>query len=276
MKTRILASAVMIPLLLVVILWAPKIVAAVIVGLMGSVASYELLFRTGLLKHKRLNIYSAIMAFLVSIWSYFGCNYPTMLLGMIAYYALMFGEMMASHVKLQVKDAFLCVLSGLVFPFLLSALIRIFAGSYGVYYIWVPFLLAFVSDTGAYFTGVFFGKHKLCPVVSPKKTVEGLVGGVLLATLSMLLYGLVLQYIFQSGVNTGMRVNFGYLLIFGVVGSLGGVFGDLSLSVIKRQTGIKDYGTLIPGHGGILDRFDSVLVTAPLTEALLLILPLVV
>ncbi len=276
MKTRILASAVMIPMLLVVVLWAPKVVAAILVGLMGAIGSYELLYRTGLLKHLRLNIYSAIMAFFVSIWSYFGCNYPTMLLGMMVYYALMFGEMMASHVKLHIKDAFLCVLSGVIFPFLLSALIRIFVGEMGVYYVWVPFLLAFMSDIGAYFTGVFFGKHKLCPIVSPKKTVEGLVGGVVLATLSMLVYGLVLQYIFRSGVDMGLRVNFGYLLIFGILGSLGGVFGDLSLSVIKRQTGIKDYGNLIPGHGGIMDRFDSVLVTAPLTEALLLILPLVV
>ncbi len=270
MKTRILASAVMIPLLVVVILWAPKIVAAVIVGLMGAVASYELLYRSGLLKHKRLNIYSAVMAFFVSIWSYFGCDYPTMLLGMIVYYGLMFGEMMASHVKLHIKDAFLCVLSGLIIPFMLSALVRIFAGEQGVYYIWIPFILAFMSDTGAYFTGVFLGKHKLCPIVSPKKTVEGLVGGVVLATLSMLLYGVVVQFGLQ------VKVRFTYLLVFGVVGSLGGVFGDLSLSVIKRQTGIKDYGTLIPGHGGILDRFDSVLVTAPLTEALLLILPVVV
>ncbi len=186
------------------------------------------------------------------------------------YYGLIFAELMAGLKNLQVKDAFLCMLSGMILPFMLSALIRIFVPKDGIYYIWIPFILAFASDTGAYFTGMAIGKHKLCPVVSPKKTVEGLVGGVVCAVLGMLAYGLMLQFGFHA------KVNYLSLLIYGLVGSFGGVFGDLSLSVIKRQTGIKDYGNLIPGHGGILDRFDSVLVTAPLTEALLLILPVVV
>ena len=86
----------------------------------------------------------------------------------------------------------------------------------------------------------------------------------------VLLFALVLDR------GLGRDVNYGYAVIYGIVGALGSVFGDLSMSVIKRQTGIKDYGKLIPGHGGILDRFDSVMITAPLTEALLLILPFVV
>lgn len=270
MKTRILAALGMLALVPVLLFWLPKYCAAIFVGLMAAIASYELLYRTGLLKHIRLNVYSAVMAFLVSIWSFLGCNYPYMLLALVLYYGLIFAELMADLKKLQVRDAFLCMLSGMILPFMLSALIRIFAPEDGIYYIWIPFILAFASDTGAYFTGIAIGKHKLCPVVSPKKTVEGLVGGVICAVLGMLAYGLVLQLGFQA------RVSYPSLLIYGLVGSLGGVFGDLSLSVIKRQTGIKDYGNLIPGHGGILDRFDSVLVTAPLTEALLLILPVVV
>ncbi len=270
MKTRILAAIGMLALVPVLLFWLPDYCAAIFVGLMAAVASYELLYRTGLLKHIRLNVYAAVMAFCVSIWSYFGCNYPYMLLALVLYYVLIFAELMADLKKLQVKDAFFCMLSGMILPFMLSALIRIFVGEHGIYYIWIPFIMAFASDTGAYFTGMAIGKHKLCPVVSPKKTVEGLVGGVGCAILGMVAYGLVLQYGFHR------EVNYLSLLIYGLVGSLGGVFGDLSLSVIKRQTGIKDYGTLIPGHGGILDRFDSVLVTAPLTEALLLILPVVV
>ncbi len=270
MKTRIIAAVCMLALVPVLLFWLPDYCAAIFVGVMGAVASYELLYRTGLLKHTRLNIYAAVMAFGVSIWSYFGCNYPYMLLALVLYYVLIFAELMADMKNLQVKDAFFCMLSGVILPFMLSALVRIFVGERGIYYIWIPFIMAFASDTGAYFTGMAIGKHKLCPVVSPKKTIEGLVGGVVCAILGMVAYGLVLQYRFQ------WEVNYLSLLIYGLVGSLGGVFGDLSLSVIKRQTGIKDYGTLIPGHGGILDRFDSVLVTAPLTEALLLILPVVV
>ncbi len=270
MKTRILAGLGMLALVPVLLFWLPDYCAAIFVGFMAAVASYELLYRTGLCKHIRLNVYSAVMAFLVSIWSYFGCNYPYMLLALILYYGLIFAEMMGDVKNLPIKDAVMCMLSGVILPFMLTALVRIFLGDKGIYYIWVPFIMAFASDTGAYFTGMALGKHKLCPVVSPKKTVEGLVGGVVCAMLGMLAYGLILQFGFRK------EVSYPALLIYGFVGSLGGVFGDLSLSVIKRQTGIKDYGNLIPGHGGILDRFDSVLVTAPLTEALLLILPLVV
>ena len=131
-------------------------------------------------------------------------------------------------------------------------------------------MLAFLSDTGAYFAGYFFGKHKLAPVISPKKTIEGVVGGVLGAMVGMVIYCLVMQLFFKY------RVNYAFALIYGFVGSLAAVFGDLCFSVIKRQTGIKDYGNLIPGHGGILDRFDSMMVIGPLAEVLILLIPVVV
>lgn len=134
----------------------------------------------------------------------------------------------------------------------------------------IPFILAFLSDTGAYFAGRAFGKHKLAPVISPHKTVEGVVGGVLGAIFGMLIFCLVMQLGFK------MQVNYLYAVLYGVVGSLGAVFGDLCFSVIKRQTGMKDYGNLIPGHGGVLDRFDSMMVVGPLSELLLLLLPVAV
>lgn len=134
----------------------------------------------------------------------------------------------------------------------------------------IPFILAFLSDTGAYFAGRAFSKHKLAPVISPHKTVEGVVGGVLGAIFGMLIFCLVMQLGFK------MQVNYLYAVLYGVVGSLGAVFGDLCFSVIKRQTGMKDYGNLIPGHGGVLDRFDSMMVVGPLSELLLLLLPVAV
>ena len=127
-----------------------------------------------------------------------------------------------------------------------------------------------MSDTGAYFVGSRFGQHKLAPEISPNKSVEGVLGGIAFAVICTLLYCLILYVAFKC------QVKFGYALVYGIIGSVAGVFGDLCFSVIKRQTGIKDYGNLIPGHGGALDRFDSMHVVAPLIELLLMVLPVVV
>ena len=269
MKTRILTAVVLIPLLLLVVLVLPEIVTAVILGLLLAVASYELLYVTGLMKHRRLNVYAAVMAFLVSLWSYFGSDYTWGLLGLLVFVAILFAEMMRDHIKISLEMLALTMVAGVLVPFLLTSVVRIHVLRMGRYLILVPFIMAFMSDSGAYFAGMAFGKHKLAPVLSPKKTVEGMVGGILAAMVSMVLYALILQLGFQ------MRVNYLYALVYGLVGSLGAVFGDLCFSVIKRQTGIKDYGSIFPGHGGILDRFDSLVVVAPIAEILLELLPLV-
>ena len=134
----------------------------------------------------------------------------------------------------------------------------------------VPLVLAFLPDSGAYFAGTYFGKHKLAPVISPKKTIEGAIGGVLTAVIGIFLYAAILDLFFP------FQIRYWAVLLYGLLGAGIDVFGDLMFSAIKRQAGIKDYGNLIPGHGGILDRFDSLLLVAPLTEALLDLIPLVV
>ena len=138
----------------------------------------------------------------------------------------------------------------------------------GRYLVLVPILIPFLADAGAYFAGCSLGKHKLAPVLSPNKTVEGAVGGLLTGVVSMLLYGLVMHFGF------GLAYNFVYGAIYGLLGAVVSIVGDLSFSMIKRETGIKDYGTLFRAHGGVLDRFDSVIFAAPVVELLLGILPL--
>jgi phosphatidate cytidylyltransferase len=124
----------------------------------------------------------------------------------------------------------------------------------GLKLVWLIFISSWICDTAAYLTGMAIGRHKLAPELSPKKSVEGAIGGVVGSALVGFLYGLLITP--DAGA-----------LVFALISAIGAVisqFGDLTASAIKRNHDIKDYGTLIPGHGGIIDRFDSVIVTAPI------------
>ena len=121
----------------------------------------------------------------------------------------------------------------------------------GKIYVWLIFIISFMTDVFAYFTGYLFGKRKLIPKVSPKKTVEGSIGGILGSVIACLVFG----YFF--------KIDLAVIVFLGLFGSIVAQFGDLFASSIKRYVGIKDYGKLIPGHGGVLDRFDSVILVSP-------------
>ncbi len=270
MKIRVIAAVALLPLLLLVVLVLPKICTAILFGLMAAIGAYELMVGTGYMKLNILVIQSCLGAIIVSVLSYFGIPSGWTVLFVLLYVAALFLQMVISHAKLSFENVVLSLVAGLLLPYLLTALVRLHAEENGRFYILIPFVIAFMSDTGAYFVGLAIGKHKLAPVVSPKKTVEGLFGGIAGAMLGMLLFCLVLQ------IGFSFKVNYWYALIYGFVGSLVAVLGDLGFSVIKRQTGIKDYGNLIPGHGGILDRFDSMTMVAPLVETLMILLPVVV
>lgn len=137
----------------------------------------------------------------------------------------------------------------------------------GRWHVWLILLCSWGCDTSAYCVGRLFGKHKMAPVLSPKKSIEGAVGGVAGAALFGLIYALCVRKNMQTDVNIAAV----YTLIC-AVGALVSMVGDLAASAIKRNHEIKDYGRLIPGHGGILDRFDSVIITAPIIYFLAVIL----
>lgn len=120
--------------------------------------------------------------------------------------------------------------------------------------IWIIFIVAWFSDTFAYYSGRFFGKRKLCPEVSPKKTVEGAIGGLVGSLVGVLLWWLI---------NSNSNLMLFQMLILAIISGCVSQIGDLSASLIKRYVGVKDYGKIMPGHGGILDRFDSILFVTP-------------
>jgi phosphatidate cytidylyltransferase len=130
----------------------------------------------------------------------------------------------------------------------------------GTVYMIIALCSAWLADSGAYFVGVSCGKHKLCPEISPKKTVEGFIGGLISNGVILCLFCLVYSKFFAPD---GLTVNYLSTFVMGIVTGAIGTVGDLSASLIKRQCNIKDFGKIMPGHGGILDRFDSVLFVVP-------------
>lgn len=156
----------------------------------------------------------------------------------------------------QIMAAMFCFFYG---PVMLSFLYLLREGlEEGIYLVWFVFLASWGSDTCAYCVGVLIGKHKMTPKLSPKKSVEGAVGGVAGAALLFVLY----TY-FVINRYTEIALSLPFAAVLGAVGALISMVGDLAASAVKRDHGIKDYGKLIPGHGGIMDRFDSVIVAAP-------------
>jgi phosphatidate cytidylyltransferase len=270
MKTRILVAAIGLPLLLIVVLVLPSVATAILVAAMSVVAVYELMVRCSLVRHVRIFAYSCFMAIVVSIWSWLGLPRAFGMGFVLLYLCALFVELLIAHTELKLRTICFAIFGGLVLPYLLGALIRLRVMEHGRFFTLVAFLLTMVPDSGAYFAGRAFGKRKLCPVISPHKTVEGAIGGVVCTVICMVIFALVMQFGFQ------FRVNYLLAALYAILGAGASMLGDLTFSVIKRQAGIKDYGTLLPGHGGILDRFDSTSVVAPLVEALLLVLPFAV
>lgn len=172
---------------------------------------------------------------------------------------LMFLSYLKKHDNFKYTDLFYMIGVGYLIPYSMDKLLSMnLYKNGGLFMIIITLCGAWLADSGAYFAGTFFGKTPLCPKISPKKTVEGVVGGVISNGVLMLIIGLFYQYVLK-----GVPLHYIPLFLCGMICALLGLVGDLTASMIKRQCGIKDYGNIMPGHGGVMDRFDSVLLVAP-------------
>jgi phosphatidate cytidylyltransferase len=172
----------------------------------------------------------------------------------VLYLIVMFVSIVWSHGKFPFADGMAMYALGIYIIAAMNSIIYVRDfGDGGKYVYLLIFMGAWITDIFAYFTGVFFGKHKLIEDVSPKKTIEGSIGGIFFCALSFIVFGLIVGGFFDRDANLV------FLAVSGVIVSVISQVGDLIMSVIKRHYGIKDYGKIFPGHGGMLDRFDSVL-----------------
>ena len=275
MKARVLFGVIGFVAVLLALYVFPPIVLEIAVALLCLFATYEVLGSTKLV-HNRLEL---LLCLLVSVglavghFSVLPLDLQDVVQGLI--FVLLVGSFAVElkfHDSMNVSQVSWGFFGALIVPYLMLSLVRIFQMDFqpvgqtdfhvGQFIVLLPLLAAWGADTCALFAGMFFGKHKLAPVVSPKKTVEGAVGGVVGGAVLVLLAVLVMNALM------GLDMPIWAALVLGGAGAVLGEIGDLSFSIIKRQTGIKDYGHIFPGHGGVLDRFDSVLFVAPFAEIL--------
>lgn len=270
MKTRIIVATIGIPLLLVVLLFLPEYATAVLVAAISAVGAYELLHPTGTVRNIPAVVLCVIMGIAVTVWCYWGSPQRFLHPAVIIFVVLLFILLLKYHAQFRFEQMCTAMFGGIILPYLFNALTRIQLMEYGRFLILVPFVAAFSSDSGAYFVGCAIGKHKLAPSISPKKTIEGAIGGLFSGVLGMIVYALILDFVFN------FHVNYLFAVLYGLAGAAVCVIGDLAFSVMKRQSGIKDYGNILPGHGGVLDRFDSMALVAPVMEGFMIWLPMIV
>lgn len=268
MKQRILVAVVGVPALLAVLCAAPDWATLALLMGLCIIASHELL--AAVLppeKTRRWWGLAATLAVFVVANVYFSHERfaGTAAAGLMpwlvaALVVVIFLCMVLEYGKKEEMDfTALCAIlvAGAAIPLALSCLLRLRMLEHGAGLVLIPLVSAFMSDSLALFGGMLFGKTKLAPRVSPKKTREGAVSGLVGGMVGMILFRIVFF------LCTEVQLHIGWCVALGFVGAVMGQLGDLSFSSVKRQCGIKDYGRLLPGHGGVLDRFDSVIFAAP-------------
>jgi len=258
MLKRVITGVVAILILLPVLFFSNTVVFPIAISLISLVSLYELFHCMHVEKRFAVVIplyaFSLVAPFLIR---YLANGIQFALIAFISaalYVIYLFALVVWSHGKLPFGEAAAVFAASLYVLAAMSAITYIRDFPQGGKYIYLLiFLGAWVTDTFAYFTGFLFGKHKLIPDVSPKKTIEGSIGGTLFCALSFVAFGWILDVFFEQNANLV------FLFVSGILIALISQIGDLIMSVIKRHYGIKDFGKIFPGHGGMLDRFDSIL-----------------
>lgn len=256
MKTRIISGVVMgaiVATVLVVGFLLTDVIITVAIGLLAVVAVYELLHNAAGIGDKATLIGAMISAFLFVMSGQLGVLWVEGLFTVGILYSIFAVIMiLKNHSEFDIAKISVTYGFPVMFSLAFFCLNGVIIDEKGIYYLLLLLNFSSVCDMGAYFVGVTCGKHKLCPNISPKKTVEGAIGGIF----SSIVFSLIISICFGN-FSLG-------LLLMTIPFCVLGMIGDLFASAIKRSVDLKDYGTLIPGHGGIMDRLDSIIMIAPL------------
>ena len=272
MKVRVLTSIGIAIFGLPVLFLSEYLIYPMVVALLSLAAMYEMTALTGFRNRPAIWVPSYLLALLMPVGAYFvnadNFSYLTTCAGVLFAFLLYFygyAIFKKGEVKFAELSMHFTTLVYISISFTALSLVRYITN--GVYMFALVFVGSWVCDMFAYFVGRAIGKHKLIEEISPKKTIEGSIGGIVCTTLAFVLYGLIITLL------DGPKPNYVVLPILGLVLSVIAQFGDLICSLIKREHGIKDYGNIFPGHGGVLDRFDSILAVAPVLYIFCVLFP---
>jgi len=255
MKARIWTSVIGIPLI-VFFMYSGGFLLVIGVSFLTLAGIIEYTTAVNHLLRPRINLLLMIILAAVLIVTIKLDYYSVMPALLVAFIIIFCYEILSGNVGIQRGSA---TLMGLVYvPVMFGHLFLFETIHKGIFYLWMIFVIAFSTDTAAYFVGRSLGRRKIAPKISPKKTVAGTIGGIIAAALCMVLYGTILSSYFNFVLPWYLYVG------VGVLGSIAGQCGDFTASMIKRKAQIKDFSHVLPGHGGILDRFDSILFIIPL------------
>ncbi len=263
-----LTAAIGVPLGILII-WlgsiTPNVLAAV-TDILSVIAVFEVLSAAKYTKYKCITVLCLIFSGLLPLFFCYDILRLYAVPVAFLFLVLMFSFTLMRHKEIKFDELGFMAMFTICIPLAIATLA--FFGfqwrEHGTFLVVYTLVTAWIADGGAYFTGTFFGKHKLCPEISPKKTWEGFFGGLVTTVLFAVLLGF--GYEWFDKLTTGenhFTVNIWLLVAMAVVSTFLGLLGDLIASLIKRQCDIKDFGNILPGHGGIMDRFDSVLLVAP-------------
>lgn len=256
MKKRLLSAVIGLSLFAIVLCFYQTMVLDIAIALVTAIAVFEI-FHSADALHEKGALFASILYSLIFPFSNLPNGFDFRGILTMCYLFFLFALLLLRHEKLSVERlTFLAAMTLLLsYSFWTIVAIRDKFSPYGLYYILMVFALAWICDAGAYFTGRALGKHKMVPKISPHKTIEGAVGGLV----TNVLFAILLTVIFVFLVYQDAQVSIVGWVVLVLLGSFLGIMGDLSASAIKRQLSIKDFGNLLPGHGGIIDRFDSLL-----------------
>ncbi len=256
MKTRLITAGVASAIVITLLVFKSTLAMPIALALICAIGVFEIIRATRMLYNIPMLVVSLLLSISIPFVEYFKLPIPLIMI-YYGYFLLFAASILVKFETDKLAGCFISFVMICSLTFGLNCAHKMFSWEFGMFYFLLAAFTAFVSDAGAYFVGSTVGRTHFAPNVSPNKTVEGSIGGLACSIIVNIIFAFIYSYMFANGA----KINFAVLIITVLIASAAGMIGDLFASAVKRLFGVKDYGRIMPGHGGIMDRCDSIILT---------------